>query len=366
MNQTENNRILIVTTSLSFGGLSRMARNIANHYVEKGWEVGFALLMGGNEEVRDEIDDKIRLFTYEGFDFEDVRKGWKKRFTTFSWIKFIRKTIKEYKPTVVLAMALKIGALTSLAANMKDRPRIVMREKNDPKSKGRSRFMDRILYRCCKRVDGIIFQTNWEKSCYPKKFQKKGKVIPNPVILDERAISPKKNTFVAMSALERHKAVDVVIKAFGMFSKDRHDYQLEIYGKGKGEESLKTLTRELNLEDKVIFKGPRKDVHSLIKDAKGFVTASEHEGLSNSLLEAFLMGIPCISSDWHGVEDVIVDGENGLLVKIGDVAGFANAFRRLAEDPALCEKLSSNAVKEWPRFDAEEVFKQYSFVIEGE
>lgn len=359
------NRLLIVITSLGFGGLPRIARNVANHYAEKGWDVGFAFLMSGGEDVRYGLDDKIEIFSYEGFDVRDVKSDWKKRFAAFRWIKFIRKTINEYKPTNILVMTLKMGAMTSLAANMKDRPRIVMREINDPKAKDRSQLMNHLLFRCCGRIDGIIFQTEWERSCYPKKLQKKGRVIPNPVVLKERATYPKRKVFVAMSDLAKRKCIDVMIEAFRIFNKKHPEFTLEIYGKGVEEASLKSLVKEMHMEEQIIFKGPRNDVHTLIRDAVGFITTSEHEGLSNSLLEAFLMGIPCISSDWPGVEDVITNEENGLIVKRGDVEGFAKAFERLVEDDELCRKFSENAVKEWERYDTEKVFGQYCDLIEG-
>lgn len=359
------NRLLIITTTLTFGGLSRVARNIANYYVGKGWDVAFALLASSPDDVRYGLSDKIEIISYAGFKQYDIRYGWKKKFAVFRWIKFIRRTIDQYKPTSVLALTLKMGAMTSLAANMKNRPRIVMRETNDPKAKDRSPWMNRWLFKCCGRIDGIIFQTNWEKSCYPKKLQKRGRVIPNPIVLKERAVAPKRKTFVAMSALMKHKSVDVAIKAFSVFSKNHPDYTFEIYGEGIQEPELSELVKKLQMEEKILFMGSRNDLHSLIKDVKGFITTSEHEGLSNSLLEAFLMGIPCISSDWPGVEDVITNEVNGLIVKRQDVDGFAKAFERLAEDDELCKKFAENAVKEWERYDTEKVFGQYCDLIEG-
>lgn len=360
-----NNRLLIITTSIGFGGLARMTRNVANLYVKKGWDVEIALLLDTIDSFGD-LDERVKVISFKDFKASNMSSETKKRLSVFKWIKFIKKTVKEYSPSNILTMTLKIGAMTSLAVRGKNRPRIVMREISDPKSKARSQLSNWILYRCSKRIDGIIFQTNWEQQCYPKKMQKKGKVIPNPVVMKERAVYPKRTAFAAMSALTNfQKSIDVMIKAFALFHEKHPEYTLELYGKGEDEASLKELANSLGVSESVHFLGAHKDVHERIKDAKGFVTTSDFEGLSNSLLEAFLMGVPCISSDWPGVEDVITNEKNGLIVKRGDVEGFAKAFERLADDDDLCRKFSENAVKEWERYDTEKVFGQYCDLIEG-
>jgi glycosyltransferase involved in cell wall biosynthesis len=62
-----------------------------------------------------------------------------------------------------------------------------------------------------------------------------------------------------------------------------------------------------------------------------------------TLLEAMAMGKPVIATGTKGISDFIIDGETGFSVAPGDVAGWAEAVRRLAMDPALRERMGRNA-----------------------
>ena len=75
-----------------------------------------------------------------------------------------------------------------------------------------------------------------------------------------------------------------------------------------------------------------------------FVSSSDYEGLSNSMLEAMAIGLPTVCTDCPvgGARMVIRDGENGLLVPVGDREALAAAMCRVADDRALAETLSQN------------------------
>ena len=76
-----------------------------------------------------------------------------------------------------------------------------------------------------------------------------------------------------------------------------------------------------------------------------YVNSSDSEGLSNAMLEALAIGLPCICTDCPvgGARATVKDGENGILVPVGDETALAAAMTRIAEDPALAAKLSANA-----------------------
>ena len=77
-----------------------------------------------------------------------------------------------------------------------------------------------------------------------------------------------------------------------------------------------------------------------IVDSKG-----DTEGLGVVLIEAMELGLPIVASNVGGILDVVVDGESGILVQEKDSVALANAFKRLAGDPALTEKLLAGARK---------------------
>lgn len=353
---------MIVTGSLGAGGIEKVTSRIANYYLDKNYEVVICCLLGGKDKVFIPLDSKIKVIF-----FESQAKCKSKLLLAFKWVPFLKKLFSSERPDFVLAMTLKIGALCSLAKGKK-KIRITFRETSDPKSKVRNRCLDKILSFLCKRIDGVIFQTEWEKSCYPKYIQKKGCVIPNPVSVDtywqENSESKKIVTMGRLTNLQKRH--DILIEAFSIFLKNNPNYTLTIYGGGEDKEKDEELIAKLKLKDSIFLAGPRKNVHSQIVDATMFILTSDYEGLSNALAEALLMGIPCISSDWPGCAEIISHGENGFLYKRQDKVELAKLMGEIANNKDLRNTFSLNSKKLKERFDPGATLSRYAEVIEGQ
>jgi glycosyltransferase involved in cell wall biosynthesis len=118
---------------------------------------------------------------------------------------------------------------------------------------------------------------------------------------------------------------------------------LQIYGEGGKREELNALIESLELQDKVFLMGNVSDVIDKIKDAAVFCLPSNYEGLSNALLEAMTLGIPCVSTRCAGADEYIVDGENGFLVEVKNVNALSEKVIWCIENPSEVEKMSQNA-----------------------
>jgi glycosyltransferase involved in cell wall biosynthesis len=144
-----------------------------------------------------------------------------------------------------------------------------------------------------------------------------------------------------------------MINAFMKFHKSHPDYTLEIYGNTveKAEEILKQnylkMISSINAEEFIKILPPRADVHSVINDCAMFVSSSDYEGLSNSMLEAMAIGLPCVCTDClgGGAREMITDGENGLLVPMNNIDALTQAMCRMADDKDFSDKCSENAAK---------------------
>ena len=110
------------------------------------------------------------------------------------------------------------------------------------------------------------------------------------------------------------------------------------------------------------------NVHEKIKDAAMFVSSSDREGISNSMLEAMAIGLPCVCTDCAGggARMMIEDHVNGLLVPMKDVNALYLAMKEVIENPELAETMSRNAVKIKDRLRPEVICQQMLDAILGE
>ena len=355
--------ILIVTGSLGAGGIEKVTARIANYYIDKEYKVTICCLLEGSGNAFVSLKDGIDVLFFDEIKYRSSPKILR----TGDWIRFLNNAYREKNPDCVLAMTLKIGALCVLARK-KMKIRISFRETSDPKSKVRNRFFDKILCLICRRIDGIIFQTEWEKACYPVYMQKKGKVIPNPVSVDVQwKYDSNKKAIVTMGRLENiQKRHDVLLEAFKLFWIKNNDYKLVIYGDGPDREKDEKIIKKLGLEDAVVFGGAKKNVNELIRNATLFVMTSDFEGLSNALVEAMLMGIPCISSNWSGCEEIITHGVNGYIYSRQNVKELSSYMHELANNDEKKFAFSAEAQTLKRRYDPSDILEQYALIIEGE
>ena len=203
---------------------------------------------------------------------------------------------------------------------------------------------DRIYHRCT----SAVFQTEEEMKYYTEIKGEKA-VIPNPLKddLPKRFSGIRRKNIVNFCRLNKQKNIPLLIDAFKMLLSDYSDYTLQIYGNGTEKYYLNDYIKFKQLESCVFIKDFSNNIHEKIKDASMFVSTSDFEGLSNSMLEAMAIGLPCVCTDCDGggARMMIEDHVNGLLVPKGDVNAVYKAMKEIIEDKKLAEKISINASK---------------------
>jgi glycosyltransferase involved in cell wall biosynthesis len=168
---------------------------------------------------------------------------------------------------------------------------------------------------------------------------------------------------VGMGRFSREKGFDLLLRAM---SRVRAPARLLLLGEGRAEEKLRKLAKELGISEKVEFLGFRKNPYPVLRDATVFVLPSRYEGFPNGLAEAMALGVPCIATRCRtGPEELIADGENGLLVPVEDPETMARAIDRLLGDPELRERLGASARKSVQTYNSGEIVRQYEFLIES-
>ena len=136
----------------------------------------------------------------------------------------------------------------------------------------------------------------------------------------------KDKTFIVVSRLEKIKLCDQIINVFSKIPESLN-VKLIILGDGSQRATLEKLTSELNQSHRIIFKGIIKDLNDLndhIINTDFFLSASDTEGMSNSLIESMALGIPPIVSNVSGVEEIVIDNHNGFIFEPRDEETFYN------------------------------------------
>ncbi|WP_431319914.1 glycosyltransferase [Rhizobium sp. YTU87027] len=116
---------------------------------------------------------------------------------------------------------------------------------------------------------------------------------------------------------------------------------LWLAGEGEELENVKKVAADLGVTDRVRFLGWQKDTRPFVAAADIFVMPSNHEPLGNVILEAWAQGRPVVSSRSEGPSWFMRDGDNGLLVDIGNTDGFSQAIARLIDNPVLAAKVAA-------------------------
>ena len=108
-----------------------------------------------------------------------------------------------------------------------------------------------------------------------------------------------------------------------------------------------------------------KNVHKDVLKAAMFVSTSDYEGISNSMIEAMAIGIPTICTDCPagGSKMIITDHDNGILVKVGDRQEVVEAMKEIASDVQLSRKLSMNGAMIRDRLSVSKIAQQWMEIL---
>ena len=150
-----------------------------------------------------------------------------------------------------------------------------------------------------------------------------------------------------IKTLEKDYAIDVLIKAFAIALASNPDVNLKllICGKGTMEEALKDLTRELQIEEHVLFTGyiGHDEVPGYLAGMDIFCCFSNAESFGVAVVEAMAAGKPTAVSNAGGLPEVVDHGECGLIVETQDPEAAASAISKLIGDGNLRTYLGAKA-----------------------
>ena len=221
--------------------------------------------------------------------------------------------------------------------------------RNDPTkvfNSGLKKILSNLVYW---DADKIVFQTPDARDYFCQKIREHGVLIPNPVKsgLPYWNEENHRKEVVAACRMAKQKNLFMLLDAYRIVWEKRQDYKLSIYGEGELKEALVRYAEQLGISEAVKFHGFSSEIHKIMAGSAIYVSSSDYEGISNSMLEALAIGIPAICTDCPvgGARMYIRDGENGYLIPVGDADVMADRMLALMEDKKIGESFSKESVK---------------------
>ncbi|HEX9912486.1 MAG TPA: glycosyltransferase family 4 protein [candidate division Zixibacteria bacterium] len=153
-------------------------------------------------------------------------------------------------------------------------------------------------------------------------------------------------TILYLGRLKKYKSTDLLLKALPLIMKKVSDVRLVIVGEGDYKSELQNLTRNLGLENRVIFTGfvDEKTKVEWFHRAWVSVYPSIKEGWGLTNIEANACGTPAIASNVPGLRESVLPGKTGFLFEYGNIQDLADKIIRIIIDKELIDRLSQEGI----------------------
>lgn len=174
-------------------------------------------------------------------------------------------------------------------------------------------------------------------------------------------ISPDEKVLIHVSNFRSVKRIDTIIETFAKVH-DKIPSKLVLLGDGPELIDMRQKTRDLGVEEHVLFLGKQDNVSAFYQLSDLVLLLSEKESFGLTLLEAMKTGVVPIGSNAGGIKEVIKHGETGYIVDVGDSDQASHYAIKLLQDRNLYEQFQSQMLLDIEqRFGSELITDQYEY-----
>lgn len=138
------------------------------------------------------------------------------------------------------------------------------------------------------------------------------------------------------------KRTEDVVRIFAKV-RESVDTKLVMIGDGPDREACRCLAERLGVQGEVVFHGTESKLEDILCVGDVFVLPSAQESFGLAALEAMCSGMPVVATNVGGLPEVVVDGETGFLLEVGDIDSMASAAADILSDDAERKRLKENA-----------------------
>lgn len=168
--------------------------------------------------------------------------------------------------------------------------------------------------------------------------------------------------FTFVGRIVKDKGINELVSAFDQINKKYPKIHLLLVGPVETVQNPvdKNTFSTIEQNDNIHAVGMKKDVRPYLKASDAFILPSYREGFGMVLIEAGAMGLPCITTDITGCNEIIVPGENGAIIEPRNTEALREEMEKWVSNPEMVKKMTSNARKMVSeRYDSRIVREQY-------
>ena len=361
--ETHKRHIAFYIGSLSKGGAERVFVNLAEYFRNNGYIVTMITQyrLEDEYELSGGIDRVISDLS------EEECKG--RVYNFFARVVKLHRVIRQTGADLLMTTAGKSNFMAIVCSAFLP-TRVVVSVVADPPLEYPTRSMRFLLQTLFGDADGIIMQTDRQRSFLRRGLREEAVILPNSVsenFIRARFSGQRKKKICLVGRMDENKNQSMAISAFAKATEGHLEFNLELCGDGPDKDKLEKLAEELGISDRTIFPGIVSDVPERLYDAYAFLLTSDTEGMPNTLLEAMSLGLACISTDCPcgGPAQIINDGENGLLTGVGDTEELTQALKKIIDDPDYADRLGEAAYETMKEYRPEVVNSRWREYFDG-
>ncbi|MDO4706900.1 MAG: glycosyltransferase family 4 protein [Porphyromonadaceae bacterium] len=346
------------------GGLTRVLANKANYLVEHGYEVFVVTTDQMGQGHFYTMSDKITFIdlgiNYHIHDQEGLLGKLRHvPMKVYRHKRLLGRILRKLKADIVISL---FGKEAFFLPSIKDGSRKVLEAHGSRYTWVHSRhglvgnIQSWLDLKLVHRFDKFVVLTHEDKPDWGNLPNIT--VITNANSFESEELSPLTSKVVlAAGRYGYQKNFESLLEAWAIVHKAYPDWELRL--RGEGLEQLDGELDRLGITSSV-SRANSKNMLPEYLDSSIFVLSSRHEGLGLVLLEAQVCGVPLVSYACKcGPSEIIVEGENGFLVPVGDHEALAERLMRLIASPELRGHMGQNAKRHSQRFAEEAIMAQW-------
>ena len=227
-----------------------------------------------------------------------------------------------------------------------------------------------------KSADVVLWLTNFSAAAY-SLYNNNGYLLENPNTFEiqKKQNNKKDKIILCVGRFNDYvKRVDRILGCYKLIQGKEPDTKLLLVGKcdrdatfRPGDNStINDIIKKTGINvSNVIFAGEVDDIKKYYSQASLVLLTSNSEGFPMVINEAACFGVPIVCNKIPGLEDLVIDGENGYLTEQDDLQTMADRVCDILSNDELKKRLSSNAKKLAKRFDTKNISDKWEFLIDN-